>query len=253
MAELHPILKAKAEALGKQGQDRLFDLAATMSTPFWWHGPTPQDPEIYHSGTLSLIHTGERAIGVTASHVYAKYLTRRDLGKPFVCQFGGVTVYPEDLLIDENKLLDLATFDVSTVILELDGRTLHRSPVWPPQRPKADDVIQYGGFPGSRRRFDLVRPTFGLDYITGLVSDVTPLNIVIQVDYSRLADADGPEATVVASDAPGTSGGPVYRIIETPNGAGFEIAGFITEQWPELNFILARHADLVWADGTISG
>jgi hypothetical protein len=253
MAELHPILRAKTDALGKDVQDRLFALAATMSTPFWWHGPTSQDPEIYHNGTLSLIDTGERAIGVTASHVYTKYLRRRDTGKQFVCQFGGATVYPEDLLIDENKTLDLATFDVSTVIAELAGQTLHRPPAWPPQRPKVDDVIHYGGFPGSRRRLDLVQPTFGLDYITGLVSDVTPINIIIKVDYSRLADADGPEGSVVASDAPGTSGGSVYRIIESPGGAGLEIAGFITEQWRELNFILARHADLVRPDGTISG
>ena len=82
-------------------------------------------PEIYNNGSLGLIDTGERVIGVTAWHVYEAYLARLALRKLFVCQFGGVTVFPEQILIDKNERLDLATFNLSAVVL--DTRRLHDS------------------------------------------------------------------------------------------------------------------------------
>ena len=65
----------------------------------------------------------------------------------------------------------------------------------------------YGGFPGNMRKTDLVQATFSLDTVTGLVSQVTSQNIVIEVDYSRLHDADGPEGNVVTADPAGSRRG----------------------------------------------
>jgi hypothetical protein len=104
----------------------------------------------------------------------------------------------------------------------------------------------------TRRRADLERATFGLDTVTGLVSDVTQQNLIVEVDYAKLSDADGPQGNVVSADPRGTSGGPVYRITDSAQGPGLEIIGFIYEQ-SELNrFVLARHADLIRPDGTIA-
>ena len=182
-----------------------------MSVPFWWHGPTPQDPQIYNNGSLCLLDTGERIIGVTAWHVYAAYCARLAERKPFVCQFGGATVLPELLLIAENEKLDLATFDLAKVIPNLEGFIPHRPHSWPPARPTVNDLVLYGGFPGDCRQSDLARATFTLDSVTGLVSEVTTQNVVIEVDYRRLFQADSLDGNVISIDPGGTSGGPVYR------------------------------------------
>jgi hypothetical protein len=252
VAKLHPLLKAKWDALGNEVHQRLFDIALTMSVPFWWHGPTPDDPEIYNNGSLCLLDTGERVIGVTAWHVHEAYLARLALRKLFVCQFGGVTVFPEQILIDKNERLDLATFNLSAVVLDLEGFTTHRPQAWPPPRAAVHDLVVYGGFPGTRRRADLERATFGLDSVTGLVSQVTSQNLMVEVDYSRLFGVDGPEGTIVSADPRGTSGGPVYRVTDNPEGPGLEIAGFIYEQSEQNRFLLARHAGAVRSDGTIT-
>ena len=109
----------------------------------------------------------------------------------------------------------------------------------------------YGGFPGYMRRSDLVRATFSIDTVTGLTSDVTPEHIVVRVDYSRLLDADGPADVLTSSDPPGTSGGPVYRVIDSPGGQGLEIVGFIYAHSELAQSVLIRHADFIQANGGI--
>ena len=179
------------------------------------------------------------------------YRKRLEKGKLFVCQFGGLTVQPEDLRIDHDEGLELATFDLANAIGQMAGFVPHRLDSWPPDRPEVDDLMLYGGFPGNMRRADLVQATFSLDTVTGLVSQVTSQNIVIEVDYSRLHDADGPKGNVVAADPVGSSGGPVYRIRDMLLGHRLELAGFIYEQAQEHRFMLARPADFVLADGTL--
>lgn len=96
-----------------------------------------------------------------------------------------------------------------------------------------------------------VEPTFGADYVTGLVTEVSKPSLIIKVDYSRLFAADGLEGPIVSTDTGGTSGGPVYRIVSGPDGAALEIAGFIFEH-SDQHFLRARHADCVQADGFIA-
>ena len=251
MSKLLPRLQAKWDALGDDVHRILFNQMKSMSLPFWWHGPSPDDPEIYNNGTLCLVDTGKRVVGVTAWHVWESYRKRLEIGEPFVSQFGGLTIQPEDLRIDHDKGLELATFDLANAIGQMAGFVPHRLDSWPPDRPEVDDLMLYGGFPGDMRRMDLVQATFSLDTVTGLVSQVTSQNIVIEVDYSRLHDADGPKGNVVATDPAGSSGGPVYRIRDMPLGHRLELAGFIYEQAKEHRFMLARPADFVLADGTL--
>jgi hypothetical protein len=174
---------------------------------------------------------------VTAWHVYDAYLQRLMKRRPFACQFGAVTVFPETRLIAESKSLDLATFDLADVTGALEGFAPSRPLVWPPARPAIDDLVIYGGFPGKMRRSDLIKATFPLDSVTGLVSQVTAENLVIELDYLRLTDADGPHGNVVSTDPAGTSGGPVCRITGAP---GLEIVGFIYEQHHQTG--LSSHA-----------
>ena len=115
MAKLLPRLQAKWDALGDDVHRSLFNQMKSMSLPFWWHGPTPDDPEIYNNGTLCLVDTGKRVVGVTAWHVWEWYRKRLEIGKPFVCQFGGLTVQPGDLLHAD-------TNGVTTIPLAIAGQ-----------------------------------------------------------------------------------------------------------------------------------
>lgn len=221
-----------------------------MAAPFWWHGPTKDDGDILHNGTICKVDTGKRIIGVTADHVYAEYLKDRATGKPFVCQFGDVTVVPEERLIDHDERLDLATFDFSDIIRDR-ARFVARS--WPPVRPKVGDPVMYGGFPGYSRTVELeaARARFSFQSVTGLIGDVSAQSIVLNVDYSKLWDADMPEGTVSAIQPGGISGGPVYHIDDAASPFRFELVGFIYEQNDEYRCALARNADLIRSDGTI--
>jgi hypothetical protein len=123
MSKLLPRLQAKWDALGDDIHRSLslFNQMKSMSLPFWWHGPTPDDAEIYSNGTLCLVDTGKQVVGVTAWHVWESYRKRLEIGKPFVCQFGGLTVQPKDLRIDHDKGLELATFDLANAIGQMAG------------------------------------------------------------------------------------------------------------------------------------
>jgi hypothetical protein len=227
----------------------------SMSVPFWWHGPTPDNSEIYHNGTLSLVDTGEKIIGVTAWHVWNAY--RIDLAnRPrFVCQFGDVTVTPEVLRIAADERLELATFELTSIYSRLQafGSVAHRPQSWPPTRPDVADLVVYGGFPGTERLHRLVEVTYPLITVTGMVTEVTTQNVRVEVDYKRLFDADGTEGELVGFDPAGSSGGPVYRIVDTPAGPDIEIVAFVYEQSEGLTFMLGRHADVIRADGFLGG
>ena len=79
--QLHPDLRKKWEYLNRDGAHlQLFDEAKPMAVPFWWHGPTKDNGDILHNGTICKVDTSARIIGVTADHVYGEYLKDRPTG-----------------------------------------------------------------------------------------------------------------------------------------------------------------------------
>ena len=60
---------------------------------------TPEDTvaRILSVGTICYVDTGSRRIGITANHVYKKYLADKEKygTKAIECQFGSSTIYPE--------------------------------------------------------------------------------------------------------------------------------------------------------------
>src|SRR5262245_2590798 len=90
----------------------LGEMAMRMTTGFWWSSKMGEDvPLVCGNGTLCLINTGVRHIGVTCDHVYQGYLDDRNRYNDVECQFGQNTFDPELHLIDRSPLgeLDLAT------------------------------------------------------------------------------------------------------------------------------------------------
>ena len=88
-------------------------LAQCMCAPFWWSVATPEDAvdQILHNGTICYIDTSSRRIGITANHVYKKYLADKEAhdAEAIECQFGSSTIYPERRVIDASEKWDIAT------------------------------------------------------------------------------------------------------------------------------------------------
>lgn len=245
--ELHPELKRRFVRIA-HAHPRLFAQMKAKAVPFWWHASKEAAGVILHNGTICRIDTGERVIGVTAHHVHNKYVEERSEDKTFTCQFGAQTVTPEELVIDEDRRLDLVTFDLSGMSAPEDCYVPAK---WPPEPPKEGDMVLFGGVPGTPRHVNMEteRAHFIFETITGLVTSVGFNSILIKVNYGNLLDADNLDGEVVSTVGRGTSGGPVYRIDESAEPFNLDLVGFIAEAD---NVLLARHANLIRADGTIA-
>jgi hypothetical protein len=231
----------------------LSGLAGSMCAPFWWslkrHGD--ERARILHNGTICYLDTSTREIGVTANHVYERYLA--DLVKygdaPIECQFGGSTIYPERHAIAQSRKWDLATFQVPQVFIaaaHLRRRTQHHPSKWPPERARVGDVVLYGGYPGILREERGETADLPFQWVSGRVNDVGEESIVLEPEFAKMEW----QGDKINEDPRGMSGGPVFRLVDDTI-ARLELVGFIHE-FSFGEAILARHADAVLADGALT-
>jgi hypothetical protein len=224
-------------------------LAMGLCAPFWWHG---QDGDgryrILHNGTICFVNTGEKLIGVTAAHVYKEYLVDKARYKVFECQFGGSTVDPERYLIDRSEQLDLATFDIPSVLVSAAGSSVHHPQQWPTESVREREVVLFGGYPGILREAKDVKAEFPFQSFVTAVISVSTDNIMLHLD---LPDLHWPlhDGEKINPELGGQSGGPVFRVVEGAPINRLELVGFICEISPSL--VLARHASRVAQDGRI--
>jgi len=222
-----------------------------MCAPFWWSiGIGNQPATILNNGTICYVNTGTCELGITANHVYQKYLVDLEEHGPDAveCQFGGSTISPEKHAVAQSRKRDLATFQIPEVFVTAafrNPRTQHHPTTWPPARAVTGDVVVYGGYPGVIRVERGAVADLPFQWILGRVSDTGYENIVLEPQF-RTSQWLGDQR----NDNPGgMSGGPVFRVLEETI-TRLEIVGFIHEFSYE-EAILARHADAVLADGAI--
>jgi len=229
--------------------------AMSKCAQFFWsfHEAGKVEPTC-HNGTLCLVRTGTRDIGITADHVYRRYLVHREAHPDIEVQFGGATVYPETRLIDRDEHLDLATFDVPEIFVVMTGSQYHTPKSWPPPPLQPNELVLYGGFPGALRAVRGGQVISPFESYTWLVTDVTAANIVMHVDFANLF-SPGAEGKPLNKNPGGISGGPVFRVIENLSGpkktVGLELTGVIWEFYEPWETVRARHIRHVLADGTL--
>ena len=227
-------------------------LAECMCAPFWWSVATPEDTaaRILHTGTICYIDTGSLRIGITANHVYEKYLTDKEEhdAEAIECQFGSSTIYPENRVIEASEEWDIATFDLPDVFVGASIRnpkSYNHAVRWPPRRAKKSDAVIFGGFPGVLREEKGSTADLPFQWVGGRVSEVTDDAITLEPDFEKMR-WQGPET----NDNPGGwSGGPVFRSVEDEPIARLELIGIIYLLFGQS--VLARHADAVKADGKL--
>jgi len=229
------------------------ETAQKMCAPFWWsvEQPTGTVARILHNGTICYVNTGSRCIGVTANHVYQKYLDDVELygDAAIECQFGDSTIYPEQRVIARSEKWDISTFDIPEVFVSAgvrDPKTHHHAVQWPPDRALSAEVVMYGGYPGVMREEKGHIAELPFQWLAGRVSDVSEQNIVLEPKFET-SQWLGSEKNV---DPGGWSGGPVFRSVDGLIER-LELVGYIYE-FPLGEAVLARHADVVMADGNLT-
>lgn len=223
----------------------------SLCAPFWWHGEREDGfYRILGNGTICFVNTGERLIGVTADHVFSGYLKDKARCQAFACQFGGSTIDPETYLIDRSEDLDLATFNVPSVLVSAAKASVHYPSQWPTEAVREREVVLLGGYPGILRKPKDTNADFPFQSFATAVVAASPTNITLHLD---LPNVHWPlhEGEQINPELGGQSGGPVFRVIEGAPIDRLELVGFIYEFSVSLNVMLARHASAVDADGRI--
>lgn len=225
-------------------------IAQGACAPFWWHGTaTDGTYRIHHNGTVCFVNTGKRLIGVTAHHVLAGYRVALQAQPKLRCQFGSATVEPLRHLIAESQYLDLATFDLSNVVVAATGAVPHTPDVWPTQQVNTSAVMLYGGYPGSLRDEHEYTADLPFQWFAGAPISVTPENVKLHIDLENFHSPLGSN-TPENLELGGMSGGPVFRLISAPIER-LELAAFIYESQPGLSLVYARPAHYITEEGHI--
>ncbi len=225
--------------------------AKSISAPFWWHRDTGEIPTTLHNGTMCFIDTGSRLIGVTCAHVYDGYLADLKREPSLVCQLGATTTFdPCASLIDHDATLDLATFEVSRIIVTSAGSSTHNALAWPPTDADAEDLVLIGGWPGFTREERPGEIDISFASFITRVDSASADHLAIVLNLSD-AEAGGSPALPHSPDLGGVSGGPVMLIREAEIGT-MTLVGVVYEYHRSLEIVRARRASLLNPDGTLA-
>jgi hypothetical protein len=117
---------------------------------FWYRLHGPRAGPILHNGTLTLLRTPERLLGVTAAHVVRQYQT--DHAVAAVRLQAGNALLENPVIIDVSPHVDLATFALRDQELAQMGKETMPLSGWPPMLPEEGRGILLGGYPADERR-----------------------------------------------------------------------------------------------------
>ena len=197
-----------------------------------------------NSGTVTFLRTTEAVLGITNAHVADGLANSNDRG----WQLGNAQFDP-NRIIARNSNLDLATYLLSDVFLSTVGKDAATVSDWPPSRPSMDDPIALGGYPGMYRKVSGGNVSFGFAWFAGKVTvegDAT-IGLVLNLDESI---ATTPERIPAHANLGGSSGGPVFRIVESNGIERLELAAIIDQCSSVSETILARPLSVLVPDGT---
>jgi len=224
--------------------------------PFcWFPKAKPPDLSSMKSGTVTLVRTPERYFAVTAAHVLRDWEEDQIVGAQMTILMN--VVLSGLKVIDINDNLDLATFELDETDIEALNKLVVPLEKWPPQPPIEGRGVLLGGYPGISRDVRTAETnTIELDWglFVGLVTAgrVSLDQVSWTVDRNHLVPHDSIPALPRNADLGGISGGPVIALLERNGVHYWGLAGIISEASAQLEHVIAKRADYINADGTIS-
>ncbi|MBL4772765.1 MAG: hypothetical protein JKX98_03955, partial [Alcanivoracaceae bacterium] len=204
-----------AEAAGYLPTLRKLVMKSTV--PLWWSRSSVSFPKsISHNGTMCIVDTGEKFLGVTADHVFKQYQNDCKCFDDIECQIGNVRIDLEKYLIDSNSELDIATFDLPPILVAGSGVNIHVPSNWPPKMLVNSEMVLLGGYPGFLReeKIDKAEFSFVTFFVPVAQSSINHASFQLNLADSHWPDGSGgiPEGTNLG----GISGGPVFRFKVKP-------------------------------------
>jgi hypothetical protein len=154
----------------------LAECANRMVFPICWHDPTIPPPKYRKAASCFALKFRERLIGVTAAHVVEAYLTAALHIPALTCQLRNLCDFDlEGALIDRDRKIDLATFDLTEAQLTaIHSPAFNCQNVWPPPEPQIGWAAAFAGFaeylfhPDESFRVNTDRVAGGASLINGV-------------------------------------------------------------------------------------
>lgn len=230
--------------------------AHSICAPIFWEDGEGQT----YNGSLTLLKTDERLLGITNSHV-ARGLADCTEEVGHRCQIGGAYLDPKRL-ISEHPTMDIATFELSDVLMgqvsilsdaSIGAGIVHQGASvssWPIPSPGENDPVMYGGYPGAyRAKLENGNVNFGFFWFATKVQSVSEKNIGMVIDPTNSISV-GKVKLDTGADLGGWSGGPVFRIVEHERIERLELCGIIYEYSAQTGIVLSHPLTDLNPDGT---
>lgn len=245
--------KNEAVALlkGPYGRE-IANVATSYTSVIFWGTLNPHsgDTQI-GNGSVFFLDCGEGVFAVTADHVYQAYLERKELEPNLICQIGNVPFAPETRLIDQDPILDVATFRIDEREIVADGKVVHRPgpSTWPPKPPEIGKGVFFAGFPRVHRSQNGPR-TFEWGSYIGVTTatSVTDQYIACQFDRQEMVDMFGTGLPPEKQWLGGLSGAPLWTLVQT-DIFSWRLGGVIYQYSSEFEILYARRSGCIARDG----
>ena len=222
-----------------------------MCASFWWHGNDKDGKyRILQNGTVCFVDTGAALIAVTAAHVLETYIAEKRQNPDIVCQLGNITYDPENREASISKRLDLATFEVSSVVIAGAGCTPSRPLSWPPASVDEGDVLLCGGHPGAIRKEGGATAEMPFQWFLATASSSNDkISLCLELDECHVPLT---RESLSNRELGGMSGGPVFKYIRPAPIERIELVGFIYEFQPSFGLLFARPANFIELLGQVN-
>lgn len=200
------------------------------------------------NGTFGLVDTGLKKLLVTCHHVWEEFVrleSENPQVKFLICLDRNTpVVLHESQMIDSDKDLDIATFDISPLLGACAGRSFYPVHTKPAQPLAKGDKIVLAGYPGTFRRDETKYVQFGRVLYLVSVSDTSGFKIV--ADISQSAKIHHQQQRKVGENLHGgISGSPCFALKQNI----LQLAAFATSEG--LAGLWFTHASCIGPDGGI--
>jgi hypothetical protein len=206
---------AEAAAIFQQQRDLLKSIEEFIVKSckvIYWHDGNLPPPKELRGGSCFVLRFRRRLVGVTARHVVQAYRDAKAEIATLVCQLWNIRFDIAERIIDEDKTLDIATFDVSEQeLLSIGGHEIDCRGAWPPPNPVKGSIISVAGFPELQREAYSGNSADFRSYVgMTVVDDITDRQIITTYDPKRDHDLSGTAGLPpLGINLSGCSGGPV--------------------------------------------
>lgn len=207
---------------------------------------------VHNNATCSFIDTGVRKFAVTNFHVIEKYRELKQEKANLILQVGSCIIDIEKSIIEENKRLDLVTFQIDDHIMDINKKQFCSCPNWPPKRAEKEENILYVGFPGKFRETKSTNELYF--YVTAffeVVTDCSEEHFSILIDRKLWTKRFGLKDISEFDNWGGFSGAGVFRLSEEKRVAFLEPLGVMFSACQSYEILLIRHIDFIDANGAI--